>query len=399
MTLLDRYLTVEVWKRLAIVLVVVLGALLLERLLRLFDLVSMKGGPFYMVWEMAAMLVPHYAGLALPAGFFIAVYLVVSACSTHNEFDVMLSGGMTPLRFAMPFVASALVLTMVSVALFGYLQPYGRYYYRAVHYLVDVVPWGEDVPERTFATVDKDATVTADHVAPMGNGLAGVFVHMMDGKDDVVITARRGELIFGPQKVFYRLRLYDGTQMVSKPDGSVSSIRFDSLFVQRAFITDVEPFRARGDDVREMTLDELILRKRVLASGSWTEPEAKAELHARLARSLFTLFLPFFTIPLAISAKRRKRSAGIVTGAVVLVMFHYVLQTMQGLAAAGKRPVAGMWIAIAVFALVSGALFWRTQKYPGAGALDPLFDALARFWGAVTEKTGRILGLSRKAQS
>ncbi|MGB8601813.1 MAG: LptF/LptG family permease [Rhizomicrobium sp.] len=378
MKCIDRYLSLELVKRLGWVLVVVLGALVLERLLRLFDLVSMKGGPMYMVWEMAAMLVPHYMGLALPAGFFVAIYLVASSCSTYNEFDVLLSGGVSPIRFAAPFIASGIVLTIFAFGLFGYMQPYGRYSYRAVHYLVDAVPWGEDVPERTFATVDKDATVSADHVDAVGSGMAGIFVHMKQGPDDVVITARRGKLMFGPQKIYYRLRLKDGTQLVTKPDGTVSAVKFDELAVQRNFITDVAPFRARGDDVREMTLDELATHKRILSSGNWTDAEAKAELHARLVRSLSLLFLPFFTIPLAISAKRRKRSSGVITGAVVLVLFHYVLQTLQGLAGAGKRPVISLWIALAVFALMAFALFWRTQKYPGSGALDPVFDGLKR---------------------
>lgn len=395
MKCIDRYLTFELAKRLIVVLVVVLGALVLERLLRLFDLVSMKGGPMYMVWEMAAMLIPHYLGLALPAGFFVALYLVVSACSTHNEFDVLLSGGVSPIRFAAPFIASGIVLAVLAVGVFGYLQPYGRYSYRAVHYLVDSVPWGEDVPERTFASVDKDATVSADHVDAIGSGLSGIFVHMKDHGDDVVITARRGKLIFGPQKIYYRLQLKDGTQLVTKPDGTASAVRFDELLVQRAFITDVAPFRARGDDVRELTLPELALQRHILASGDWTNDEAKAELHARLARCVSLLFLPFFTIPLAISAKRRKRSGGVVVGAVLLVTFHYVLQTLQGLVGAGKRPAVSLWIAIAVFAVISFALFWRTQKYPGAGALDPLFDGLKRGTDVLTAPLKRL----RRARS
>lgn len=388
---IDRYLASELTKRLVVVLVVVLGSLVLERLLRLFDLVSMKGGPFYMVWEMALMLIPHYLGLALPAGFFVAIFMVVSGFSANNEFDVLLSGGISPIRFAAPFAVAGVLLVFVSLGLFGYIQPYGRYSYRAIHYLVDAVPWGEHIPERTFATVDKDATVTADQVDETGSLLSGVFVHMKSADDDIAIAAAHGELIFGPQKVYYRLKLSDGVQMVTKPGGAVSAVHFDEMAVQRDFITAVEPFRARGEDVRELSISELRTAHPISSADDWTPGEAKAELHARLVRSLSLMFLPFLTIPLALAAKRRGRSAGIVAGAIVLVLYHYILQTLQGVASAGRGSVAGMWIATAVFAALSALLFVRAQRYPGQNALDPVIAAIgtATAWLAAPFKRFR----------
>src|SRR3546814_3446132 len=68
-----------------------LCALLLERLLRLFNLLAETGSPFGVVLELAANLVPHYLGLALPAGFFIAVFVSVARLSEENELDAMLA--------------------------------------------------------------------------------------------------------------------------------------------------------------------------------------------------------------------------------------------------------------------------------------------------------------------
>lgn len=381
MKLIDRYLTVELCKRLLVVLVIVLGSLVLERLLRLFDFVSIKGGPFYMVWEMALMLVPHYMGLALPAGFFVAVFLVVSNFCSHNEFDVLLSGGTSPMRFSIPFIVSGFVLLFVSLGVFGYLQPYGRYSYRAVRYLVQTVPWSEQIPEKIFATVAKGATVSADHVSANGQDLHGVFVHLMADGDDVAVTAQRGKLEFGPRKVYYQLQLWNGVQLVTKPNGQVISTRFHTMRVKRNFMTNIAPFRNRGDDVRELSIPELYAQKRISRDGDWSPAEANAELHARLVRSFSLIILPFLAIPLAQTAKRRKRSAGLVTGAVMLVTFHYILQTLQGMAAVGKVSVAGMWITLLIFGILSLILFWRTQKHPGQNPLDTLFDHIANGFG------------------
>ena len=67
--LIDRYIAMRTLRPFALSLGVVLAALLLERVLRLFDLLALKGGPYSVVIELAASLVPYYLGLALPAAF------------------------------------------------------------------------------------------------------------------------------------------------------------------------------------------------------------------------------------------------------------------------------------------------------------------------------------------
>jgi|AGTN01.1.fsa_nt_gi Predicted permeases len=391
MTLIDRYLVSETWKRLAVALAVVLVSLVIERIIRLFDLVTMKGGPVSMVWEMALMLVPHYLGLALPAGFFISIFLVVARLGEDNEFDALLNSGISPRRFAMPFFAISVLLVALSVGLYGYLQPYSRYAYRAIHYLASNIPWGATVPERSFATVDKDVTVTTDRVDGVGRRLSGVFIHMTQDGREVTVTAESAELLFGPEHRYYRLKLYNGTQLVTGRTGA-SATHFDELLLQREFITTLPLFRPRGEDTRELTLDELAHENTSPAS-VWPKAEVRAEFHARLARAASLLFVPFLTIPLALAAKRSRRGAGVVVGAAALIVYHYVLQTTEGMAEMGRIPVFGLWVAVAAFAGLSLALFWRAQRRPGENPLDRVFDLVneaIRLGGQLGQRLGAL---------
>lgn len=392
MMVLDRYLLSETSKRLAVALAIVLVSLVLERVLRLFDLVTMKGGPVSMVWEMALMLLPHYLGLALPAGFFVSIFLVVSRFGEDNEFDALMSSGVSPRRFAMPFLSTALVLVVASIAIYGYAQPYSRYAYRAIHYLVNNLPWGATVPERSFATVDKDVTVTADHVSGAGGDLRGVFIHMVQHGREVTWTATSAELVFGPDHRYYRLKLFDGVQLVTT-DGSASATSFDEMLVQRDFVTMMPLYRARGEDTRELSLSELA-HESVSPSSKWPKAEVRAEFHARLIRAASLLFLPFLTIPLALAAKRSRRGAGIVVGAAILVIYHYALQTLEGMAELGRMSPFSLWAAMAVFAAVSLGLFWRAQQRPGENPLDHLFGLITEAI-RVCAVLGRRLGTSR----
>ena len=68
MTLLDRYILRLTLAPLGGALGVTLVALLLERVLRLLDLLSESSGRLGFVVQLAVNLVPHYLGLTLPAG-------------------------------------------------------------------------------------------------------------------------------------------------------------------------------------------------------------------------------------------------------------------------------------------------------------------------------------------
>lgn len=372
MNRIDRYVLTELGKRLIVALGIVLISLVIERVLRLFDLVSMKGGPIDLVWQMALMLVPHYLGLALPAGFFVSIFLSMSRFHHDSEFDALLAAGVSPSRFARPFVAASVVLALVSLGVFGYAQPYTRYGYRAIMHMVMNIPWNAQIPEMSFSRVEKDATVTADHTSMSGQ-LDKVFVHYVDKGAEITIVAGHGTLNFGPMRSYYELDLEDAQRVEIRPGEAPSVGWFQTLTVRRPIARTIPPFRDRGEDVRELTLDELAGKA---PSGNWTKAETRAEFHSRVVRSLSVVFLPFLAIPLALASRRTKRSAGIVLGAVLLLITHYTMQTLQGMTALGRMPVISLWLAMAAFATVSGVLFWRAQRHPGENPLDPAFVAI-----------------------
>ena len=108
---------------------VLLLAQLLERLLRLFDMAAATGASMMVVLNMAATLVPHYLGMALPAAFFAAIFMSVARTGDDNELDAMLATGRSISRMAVPYFLVALLLCGFNLYLFGFLQPFSRYGY------------------------------------------------------------------------------------------------------------------------------------------------------------------------------------------------------------------------------------------------------------------------------
>ncbi len=125
--LIDRYLLRLLFWPLVGCLGLTVVALLLERVLRLLDLLSQSSARFDYVTQLALNLVPHYLGLALPVAFFVALFIVISKLSDGSEIDALLAGGQSLERVAAPFVCIGLALSVFSIAVFGYVQPYSRY--------------------------------------------------------------------------------------------------------------------------------------------------------------------------------------------------------------------------------------------------------------------------------
>ncbi|MFT4936550.1 MAG: lipopolysaccharide export system permease protein, partial [Pseudoalteromonas distincta] len=76
--LLDRYVLRLTAGPMLGCLAVTLIALLLERALRLLDLLAQSSDRFGFVVQLTGQLVPHYFGLALPVAFFVALFIVIT---------------------------------------------------------------------------------------------------------------------------------------------------------------------------------------------------------------------------------------------------------------------------------------------------------------------------------
>lgn len=362
---LDLYTLRQLAGPLLLALGTLLLAQLLERLLRLFDLVAATGAAVSAVLTMTANLVPHYLGLALPAAFTAGIFIAVARLGDDNEIDVMLTAGRSIARLVLPFVAIGLLLGVFNVWLYGYLQPMSRYgYHVAVHEALNA-GWNARLEGKRFVTAAHGVTLSADTVAPDGRTLGGVFIERTDGSGEQITTATRGRLVLAPDGQQLQLELEDGQIVRLRPDRNLSSLRFGQGRINDDFTPVPPPFRRRGDSVRELTLPELWRGDPV---GEEALPEAKriAEMHGRLARILVVLVLPLLAVPLGMASKRGQRAPGMVFAVLALLALNHSLQFGESLAESGRTsPLLGLWLPFGVFAIGCAWLFRGSLAWPG----------------------------------
>lgn len=385
--LVDRYmLKLVAWPMVGCLSVTVV-ALLLERVLRLLDALSQSSARFGYVTELATNLVPHYLGLALPVAFFVALFIVITKLSDGSEIDALLASGQSLSRIVAPFVCVGIVLSLFSVALFGYSQPYSRYAYRSVMHTAINAGWNGRLSGGAF--IDEDnLLMTADDADAAGQKLTRVFIRRQDDKGrEEVITAAAADLIADTAGGKVTLLLKRGQRVGVDAAGGYRTLAFDQFTTEIPLAGAATLLRSRGGDERELTLNELFHQA---TSGRSTLPRAtlEAELYGRLARSAFLPFLPLLAFPLGLAAKRGRRAPGLIAAGLILLAFQHALLLGQGLAEAGK---AHGGVAIGVpFLLFTGLSVWMfmgSLRRPGE---TPVTRLLARA-SELMDRAARLL--------
>lgn len=353
---LDRYLLKQLIPPFVIALATMLIALLLERLLVLFNHLASAGSSVSTLITLLTDLLPHYMGLALPAALCISVFMTIHRMSEQNEIDALCAGHVSLLRISIPYVQVGLLLGISSILLYGYIQPVARYDYREGFYFARHTGWAPHLQSGMFAQTSKHTLLTAKYVDHAGSRLIDVFIR--DTKEDgssEIITAPTGILTISEQTTATQLDLWNGIIIKKKSQftlgAAVQLTHFEHItrIIERN--KKKSHFRSRGQDERELTLLELMAALRH-GSPQLDYKTLRAEIDFRLARALAIPFIPLLAISFAIGRKRKRSAIGQIMLALILVGFNEILLFGHSLSAEGSMPIwLSIWVPEGIFCL------------------------------------------------
>jgi len=387
--LLDAYILKMLAGPAAAVLGVTLVAFLLEQTLRLIDELSANGARLGYLFGLITNLVPYQLGLALPASFFVAMFIVIARLDEESEIDALLAGGVSFNRLLAPLLFMGIVLGGVSLLLLGYLQPYSRFGYRAVLSAATEAGWTARLDPQVFLHAGPDFTISADEVDATGRSLKGVFIRRAGKTGETVVTANGGTLGLRSDGKTTDLRLNGGLILTDSQNGGSRLLRFGD-FTDHEVLSAGASLAPRGGDVQELTFPELI-DEAGRPDAIIPRRELQAELYARLARSLAIPLLPLLALPLALAAKRGKRAPGMIVGAVILVAFHHGVTLCKSFASSGKvdplLSIGGLFLAMTGFGIW---LFSASRRRPGETPLSGFLSRLETLFQRREKKKSNI---------
>jgi lipopolysaccharide export system permease protein len=391
--MIDRYVIKLSSRPMAACLGVTLVVLMLERALRIFDLLAQSSARFGYVFQLTANLIPHYLGLAMPASFFIAIFIVITRMNDGSEIDALMAGGVSLSRLAAPFVGMGVVFAFISLLLHGYAQPYGRYAFRAAMRAAVAAGWNGHLASQSFVSAGEGVVITADDADPSGRRLQHIFIRRLtaDGREEIT-TAQSAELSPSAETETVRFILEKGERLTENRNGQFGIIRFDQFVYEAPLVGGAASLRARGGDERELTMGEL-LDEMHKPPGPISRDTFAAEFYTRIIRAISLPFLPLLAIPLGLASKRGRRGSGVVVAGLLMIAFQHSVQFVQGMATSGRAPGEAVWGVMIGFAALSIGIFVGSRKRPGdtpvSRAIEHLAILMERVAALVLRRTPR----------
>ena len=373
-SLIDRYLLRQMAGPMAAALGVMMVALSLYRVLDMVRDLSGSGAALWLIPVMLADVAPQYLGIAVPAAYFIAMFMLIARLSNSSELDALFAGGVSVDRLIAPLMAVGLAVAVVEVVLLGFVQPVGFYQFQVDLDRARHSGWDAQLQPRAFVSLGDGVVLSAEHVDLAGRGLRGVYLRRTteDGMEQV-FTAKRGSLSPSPDGDMLSLTLTDGQQFQERAEGPPVVGAFAEFTVDGKVPGWTPSFRPRGAGPRELTLAELPQAMRDKPDPA-ARRAAAAEFYARLVRIISTPLLPLLAASYGMAGKRQRRTGAIASG-VILSLYENGIDFGQSLASSGMLPaVAAVWAPFAILAAGCIWLFSKSRLRPGA----TLFAAASR---------------------
>ena len=364
--------------------------LLMERLLRIFQVVTTSTNPASDTSQMIVNLLPYYLGIAVPMALLLGVIITVDRFSRSSELTAAFGSGISLLHMTKPFLILGTFLAVITLFIEGYMQPVGRYNYRQVEHSVKQQSFTAALREGTFTSVGNRTFFAGTDLK--GDAMGPIFIYekqMKDGKQEGLrlTTAGQGEIIIRENTMEPVLQLAKGQIYQVMEDKNIDGdFSFESSSIAGA--ANEITFRSRGDDEREMTSLELLENRRGDVSRFNINSDVNnATLHLRLAKSALLLILPFIAVPFGLNYGRNPSSAGIAIGVVFLISLQKALEFGQSLGAAGKVPPwVGIWPIIIAVAIFAAWLFRKSAYKMGQPPLTSVSHYISHLQGKVRKK-------------
>src|SRR5690606_12977809 len=264
--------------------------------------------PAGLMLSQLGLMVLNYLPLILPLGLMLGLLLAVGRLYRDSEMPVLVATGVGPRRLLRPLMLLALPVVAVIAACSMWLGP-----------------WANDYSQRMVAEGNRSlllagleagrfvelpgggGVVYVGAMSGEGSALGRVFVYRQSGERMDVTTARSGRLTVDGAERYLDLR--EGFRV----EGPLS----DSL--------DVRTMRAGRDELRlpdaaTRPADDNPEYDTTLALLGDPRPEARAQLHSRIAPPLLALAFALLAVPLARSPPRQARYGRIALGFLAYVV-------------------------------------------------------------------------------
>jgi lipopolysaccharide export system permease protein len=358
--------------------------------LRDIDLMTNQGQSIFVFIGITGLIIPLLLQIIAPLALMIAMAHVLNKFGNDSELIVMNSAGMPPWVLFRPFLAAAIVVSVLVAVISIYVSPWGLRELRrwATEVRADLV--GHIVQPGHFTKIEDRLTLHIRERRPNGQ-LLGIFLDdQREAKERVTIIAEQGDIVKNPRGIF--LVLENGSvQRHETGQRDPALVLFNSYGFDLSSLAS-GPKNLRYS-VRERYLWELYDPTRTDKQFADQPAQVRAEFHDRITAPLYPLAFVVITFAYlgAPRTTRQSRTLSLVAaiGAVAALRGIGFLGMIAGVhtPAALLLPYLGLLTAFGLgyFAISRGVIIEPPALV--TNAISALMERIAQRSGAVMGQT------------
>jgi lipopolysaccharide export system permease protein len=338
--------------------------LLMDKILKLIELIVGRGAELSQVLMLLVFIAPSFLVFTIPMAVLLGTLLSFGRLSSDSEITAFKASGISLYQLFLPVFAFSLCAYLLTTFLVLYGLPWGNRGFMATLALVARSKADIEIKERVFSDISDGMVVYVDKVPIQGREMEGIMIHDEREKGTVnTIFARQGFLVSNPKSQEVVLRLFNGDiHTFDEKTQAYRKIRFGAYDLRLDF---EKALANLGRKIRDHELSIQELRKKIadmIRLGKDPTPQL-VELHKRYAVPFSCIVFGLIGVPLGIQPRRSGRSFGFVFSILIFLAYYISLMAFEILAIRKTiSPVLAGWAPNVLFGGLGIYLLMKAAK-------------------------------------
>jgi len=344
--ILHTYIFYELAGPFCLGLLVFTFVLLMNKILRLVDLLINKGVSLGEVFTLIWYLMPSFLVLTLPMAILLAILIALGKFSSDAELMAMKASGVSLYQMLPPFAVLCIAGFLVTNALTLYLLPKGNYAFRTE--LIDIARKHSDanLEEGVFIDTFDGFVLYINSFDKNESKVHGIFlIDKRDPKLQTVIVAQRADIIADQNNTNIFFKLDQGTIHRFNPKSfNYEYARFNNydMNIPLQDVDDDQEFKIK---YKEMDIQALWRLSRERSEKQLSAININVEIQKRLSFPFACLVFGILGVAVGSFWRRGGKSYGFILSLVIVFLYYICMNLGENLAKSGMAfTFIGIWL-------------------------------------------------------
>ena len=354
---MDRYIIKEVISFVALAVAALTIMLIMQTLFELMDMLINKKVAWPYIVKLLAYRLPAFLVVTFPISLLASSELAIGRLSTDGEVTAMRAGGISLRRIMIPFLISALAISIFAFLINDYIVPEANHISQNIIREIVLKKGPPNIKRNVFFRDAENRYFYINLFDEVNMIMQDIMVYELTReKFPRTITAKEGRWVVDTWK------LKNGTIYNYDKEGKITyEMSFETLDI--IVKEDLQKFFKNQRTPQEMSSKELRQQIDILQRAGADTKNFEVDLYMKYSIPFSGLIFVLLGVPLGLRVKRGSKATGIILS-IVLVLFYYIFLSATRSFGRGDilTPVLAAWLPNIVFGILGGVIMLGSEK-------------------------------------